>query len=236
MENVWVNPHFPAQGSVELPVQSKWKAEACNTYAGRELRGRLHSKLLQQLNLNIKLLSLRGLIIALIAPQVIYEWDTAPVISIYYRIGIRYYCICHYLYQGMPVKEDEWEASNKKSSRAQVTPTARWGNVCVDMGSTTEELCLVLTHILICASSHGTDPTGLPGRMSCKWCFTPAHRPRAGMCHLQAKGQEEVPPSWEEGSVEQHTHPKTSIHQPKSHQTFQSKLCGLQRTFCTTLC
>lgn len=54
----------------------------------------------------------------------ITEWDITPVISIYYRIDIRYYCICHYLYQSMPVNEDEWEAGNKKSSWAQVTPTA----------------------------------------------------------------------------------------------------------------
>lgn len=84
---------------MELPVQSKWKAQACNTRAGRELRGRLHSKLFQQLNLNIKLNSLRGLITALTAAQVIPEWDITPIISIYYRIDIRYYCICHYLYQ-----------------------------------------------------------------------------------------------------------------------------------------
>lgn len=84
---------------MELPVQSKWKAQACNTRAGRELRGQLHSKLFQQLNLNIKLNSLRGLITALTAAQVIPEWDITPIISIYYRIDIRYYCICHYLYQ-----------------------------------------------------------------------------------------------------------------------------------------
>lgn len=84
----------------------------------------MHSKLLQQLNLNIKLIPLRGLITALIAAQMITEWDITPVISIYYRIDIRYYCICHYLYQSMPVNEDEWEAGNKKSSWAQVTPTA----------------------------------------------------------------------------------------------------------------
>lgn len=133
MEKMWVNPHFPAQESAELPVQSKWKAQAHNnTHAGRELRGRLHSKLLQQLNLNIKLIPLRGLITALIAAQMITEWDITPVISIYYRIDIRYYCICHYLYQSMPVNEDEWEAGDKKSSWAQVTPTALWGNcVCV---------------------------------------------------------------------------------------------------------
>lgn len=103
MEKNWINPNFPAHGSVELPVQSKWKTQACNTHAGRELRGRLHSKLLQQLNLNIKLNSLRGLITALTAAQVIPEWDITPIISIYYRIDIRYYCICHYLYQWMRV-------------------------------------------------------------------------------------------------------------------------------------
>lgn len=103
MEKISVNPNFPAHGSVELPVQSKWKEQACNTRAGRELRGWLHSKLLQQLNLNIKLNSLRGLITALTAAQVIPEWDITPIISIYYRINIRYYCICHYLYQGMRV-------------------------------------------------------------------------------------------------------------------------------------
>lgn len=102
MEKNWVNPNFPAHRSVELPVQSKWKAQVCNTHVlARELRGRLHSELLQQLNLNIKLNSLRGLITALTAAQVIPEWDITPIISIYYRIDIRYYCICHYLYQWM---------------------------------------------------------------------------------------------------------------------------------------
>lgn len=91
----------------------------------------MYSKLLQQLNLNIKLISLRGLITAFIAAQVIAAWDITPVISIHYRIDIRYYCICHYLYQTMPVNEDEWEAGDKRSSRAQVTPTALRGNVCV---------------------------------------------------------------------------------------------------------
>lgn len=100
MEKNGVNPNFPAHRSVELPVQSKWKAQVCNTHVlARELRGRLHSELLQQLNLNIKLNSLRGLITALTAAQVIPEWDITPIISIYYRIDIRYYCICHYLYQ-----------------------------------------------------------------------------------------------------------------------------------------
>lgn len=234
---MWVNPHFPAQESAELPVQSKWKAQAHNnTHAGRELRGRLHSKLLQQLNLNIKLISLRGLITALIAAQMITEWDITPVISIYYRIDIRYYCICHYLYQSVPVNEDEWEAGDKKSSCAQVTPTALWGNVCVYMGSTSEELCLVLTHILIRASSHGTDPASLPNRMSCKRCFIPAHRPGAGTCHLRAKGQQEVPPK--ERAVLSSTHIKASTCKPKSHltrQTFQTQPCGLQRTVCTKM-
>lgn len=103
MERIWVKPNFPAHRGVELPVQSKWKAQACNTRAGRELRGWLHSKLLQQLNLNTKLNSLRGLITALTAAQVIPEWDITPIISIYYRIDIRYHCICHYLCQGMRV-------------------------------------------------------------------------------------------------------------------------------------
>lgn len=145
MEKYWVNPHFPARGNAELPVQSTGKARARNTQAGRELRGRLYSKLLQQLNLNIKLISLRGLITALIAAQVITEWDITAVISIYYRIGIRYYCICQYLYQSVPVSGDEWDASDKKSW-AGVTPTALRGNVCLCIWEAlSEEFCSVLT-------------------------------------------------------------------------------------------
>lgn len=202
-------------------------------HAGRELRGRLHSKLLQQLNLNIKLISLRGLITALIAAQVISEWDITPVISIYYRTDIRHYCICHYLYENTPAKEDEWEASDKTSSRAQVTPTALRGNVCVCMGSTSEELCLGLTHILICASSHGTDPASFSCRMSCEQCFLSAHGPGAGTCHLQAKGQGEVP--LEERAAWNSTHGEAATRKPiscQTRQTSQSQLCRLQRTSC----
>lgn len=199
----WVDPHFPAQRSVELPVRSKWKAQACNTHAGRELRGRLHSKLLQQLNLNIKLISLRGLITALIAAQGITERDITPVISIYYRIDIRYYCICHSLYQSMPVNEDEWEASDETCSRAQVTPTALGGNVCVCMGSTSEELCLMLTHILICASSHGTDPKSLSGRMSGKQWVHPCSQ--TWSWDVSSAGPGRRGPSQRKG-FEQHTH------------------------------
>lgn len=107
------------------------------------------------------------------------------------------------------MNEAEWEAGDKESSRAQVTPTALRGNVCVCMGSTCEELCWLLTHILSPASSHGTNP----GRMSCERSLIPAHRPGVSAGQGAPKG-----PSWGWGSVQLHTHAKALTHEPKSHQ------------------
>lgn len=204
MERIWVNPNFPAHRSLELPVQSKWKAQACNTRAGRELRGRLHSKLLQQLNLNIKLNSLRGLITALTAAQVIPEWDITPIISIYYRIDTRYYCICHYLFQWMRVS-GKLETRNLLGLRLHPLH-------CEEMWVCGWEALLRNSAgcwlILSPASSHGTDS----GRMSCERSLIPAHRPET----LQAKGHQKVPPG--DGALLLHTHPKALTHEPKSHQ------------------
>lgn len=208
MEKNGANPHFPARGSAEPPVQSKWEARARNTHAGRELRGRLYSKLLQQLNLNIKLISLRGLITALIAAQVITEWDITPVISIYYRIDIRYYCICHYLYQSMPVSGDEWDASNKRSW-AGVTPTAPRGNACVCLGSAFGGILLGVDHEL---------PAPL----------CPCSRSRGATCHPRAGGHREVPPH--QGDVRNSTCTEAKNHKPRSHQTFPTQPRGWQRT------
>lgn len=55
------------------------------------------------------------------------------------------------------------------------------------MGSTCEELCWVLTHILSLASSHGTDPS----RMSCERSLSPAHTPRVSAGQGAPRG-----PSW----------------------------------------
>lgn len=90
----------------------------------------------------------------------------------------------------------------------RVRPLLR-GNVCVCMGSTSEELCWVLTHILSRASSHGTDP----GRMSCERSLIPAHRPGVSAGQGAPRGL-----SWGRGSVQLHTHAKALTREPKSHQ------------------
>lgn len=208
MEKIWVNPSFPAHGSMELPVQSKWKAQACNTRAGRELRGRLHSKLFQQLNLNIKLNSLRGLITALTAAQVIPEWDITPIISIYYRIDIWYYCICHYLYQWMRVSG---KLETRNLLRLRLRP------LCC------EEMCVCVCvygkHFwgtLLGVDSH-PEPCQFP------W-YRPQHDELRVEPHPCSHTRSLCGPRGTErsllgmGSAQLHTHAKALTREPKSHQ------------------
>lgn len=90
--------------------------------------------------------------------------------------------------------------------------------MCVWMGSTSEELCWLLTHILSPASSHGTDP----GRMSRERSLIPAHTPAVSVGQGAPRG-----PSWGWGSAQlhTHTHAKALTHEPEPHQiqgqTFQ---------------